>query len=207
MGKKRIGEVDEKRTKYVTHTRLYHPVVRKFSKREAQPILMEIRKRRKLDDPVRKALVNYMILRCETVFEHYFRSCVKQLADNPKYDVNLKFFFKKPSKKGSKGDQIISKYNFMDVKEVSFVMSKLLKTNFLKDIKNESIKYGPNYFYEYAHIKYTKPLHKNWNKFMSLFEKRDSITHENRLINMKYEDIRNFVGNIMQFMMCAEMYF
>ena len=206
MGKKRIGEIDDKRIRSITHSRLYHPVVRKFSEREAKPILKEIQKRKNLNDPVRTGLVNYLILRSVTVFEHYFRSTVKRFADNPENNVKLSDFFKSSSKTDSIGDQIISKYNFMDIQTVNFIMSKLFKTNFLQAIKEESIEYAPNYSIEYAQIRYTKPLNKNWNKFMSVFEKRDNISHENKLYKMKYVDIKNFVGNTIQFMMCAEMF-
>lgn len=206
MGKKKIGGIDQKRVGSVSRSRLYHPLVRQFSEKEAQPILKEIQKRKNLNDPVRTGLVNYLILRCITVFEHYFRSTVKRYADDPKNNVKLSDFFRSSSRTDSIGDQIISKYNFMDMQTINFVMSKLFKTNFLKAIKNESIEYAPNYSLEHAQIKYTKPLNKNWNKFMFIFEKRDSISHENKLYKMQYTDIKNFVGNIIQFMMCAEMF-
>ena len=206
MGKKKKGSIKENRIKSVRHSRLYHPVVRRFSEREVQPILKEIQRRNNLNDPIRIGLVNYLVLRSVSVFEHYFRSLVKRYADNVKNNVRLKDFFENPGNEKSKGGLIISNFNFMDMQSVNFVMSKLFKTNFLQEIKNESVRYAPDYSLEYAQIKFTKPLNKNWKIFLNTFEKRNSIAHENKLFNMKYSEIRNFVGNTIQFMMCAEMF-
>ena len=59
-------------------------------------------------------------------------------------------------------DQVISAYSFTKIENVDTVFSALLNIKFLEEIKKESVRYAPDYFYELEHVKYTKPLHKNW---------------------------------------------
>jgi len=191
-----------KQKKKAIHEGKEYPRIRDFSKLEAKPLLKEIQNRSK-NDPVRTALINYLIIRTVTVFETFLLTEAYKLSKKKKDKTKKLFTDVKVDIPLS--EQVISTFSFTNLENVHEVFSTLLDIDFLKEIQEESIRYEDNYFYEDAHIKRTKPLHKNWNAVCSIFELRHDIVHHNKLVKLGYSEIRNLVGGIIQFLLCAIM--
>jgi len=192
----------DKRKKQALFTGYLYPKLRQFSIQEAQPILKEIKKREK-SDRIRICLTNYLIVRSVSVFENFLLNQAHRLARGNKKSRKL---FSSIQTNAPIADQVISTYSFMNLDAVNYVFSTLLGINdFIEEIKKESIQYAPDYSLEDAHIKYTNPLHKKWTAFLKIFDLRHDIIHHNKHINMDYSDIRNYVGTIIQFLMCSIM--
>lgn len=175
--------------------------IRPFKIREVDPILAEIKIRRR-DDPIRTALINYIIIRCVTVFESFMLNSVGAIVDSNK-EKALKLFKDTPRKGIPLSHQIVSMYNFADIRIVNDVMTKLLGFDFLDAIKQESVKYYNSYYLEKEQVKGTKALHKNWDNILKIFDYRNEIVHHDRQFHFNYRDIRNLVGGTIQFTLCS----
>lgn len=198
MNKKR-GIFDKRKKKALVGGHLY-PRLKQFSILEAQPILKEIKKRKK-GDKIRIFLTNYLIVRSVSIFENFLLNEAYRLTKGNRRSKEL---FSSIQTNASLADQVISTYSFMKLDEVNRVFSALLHIeNFLSAIKEESIEYAPDYSLEDAHIKNTNPLHKNWDTFLKIFDLRHDIIHHNKHFNLDYTNIRNYVGIIIQFLLCS----
>jgi len=169
---------------------------------EIDPILLEIKKRKK-GDFIRKSLCNFIIIRTVSIFEFYMLNEIGRLADKDKKTASE--FFKDVRIDVPISHQLASMYNFAHIKDVNMLMSKFIGEDFLKAIFTESIEYAPNYSLEREHVKYTKPLHKNWKNVLEIFDYRDNIIHHRKLYDFTWTEIRNIVGGIMQFILCSLM--
>lgn len=183
----------------VRNYRLYM-MLSQFSNSEAKPFLEEIKNRRQ-GDKVRKVLVNYLIIRTVTICEMFLLNQAHRLAKNnpkkaekllPNVDPNVPV-----------EEQLLRKYGYMRLEKIDLVFSTLLGKHFLSEIKADSVKYAPDYYLESAHIRYTTPLYKNWNKVVKIFVLRHDIVHQNNLVDLKYTDIRNVIGGMIQFLMSS----
>lgn len=199
-GNKR-GTFSERKLHAIKEGVLY-PRLKTFAMGEAQPLLREI-KNRKQGDKVRKALVNYLITRTVTIFEIYLLNEAHRLSK--KDQEKTKKLFTDIKTNFSLEDQLVSTYSFTKLEDIDHVFSILLDKQYLTEIKKESIEYAPNYCYEDVHIKRTNPLHKNWDYVCKIFELRHDIVHHNKLVDLKYSDIRNLIGGIIQFLLCSMM--
>lgn len=190
----------EKQKKKALFSGYEYPELRRFSGTEAKPILEEIKKRRK-NDKIRIHLANYLIVRSVTMFEVFL---LNQAYRKSKRNPRAKKLFSHIQTNGTIAEQVISSFSFMNLDDINNVFSILLNIDdYLEEIKKESIWYADSYSYEDAHIKYTNPLHKNWNVFLKVFELRHDIIHHNKHYVFNYFEIRNFVGMIIQFLMCS----
>lgn len=199
MSKKR-GKFSEQNKKAIYEGKEY-PRIRGFSNHEVKPLLREIQ--RTTNDSVRKALTNYLIIRTVTIFETYLITEAYKLSKKNK--KNAQQLFSDIKVGVPLHDQVISAFSFTNLNDVNYVFSTLLDLEFLQEIKQESIRYEPDYFLEDAHIKRTKPLHKNWDFVCSIFQLRHDIVHHNKLVELKYSEIRNLIGGVLQFLMCVIM--
>lgn len=192
-------EKQKKRALFLGHV---YTKLRRFSETEAKPILEEIKKRRK-NDKIRIHLANYLIVRSVTMFEIFLlNQAYRKSMKNPR----AKKLFSHIQTNATIAEQVISSFSFMNLDDVNDVFSVLLNIDdYLEEIKKESIKYADSYSYEYAHIRYTNLLHKNWNVFLKVFELRHDIIHHNKHYVFNYFEIRNFVGMVIQFLMCSIM--
>lgn len=201
MVNKKRGIFDKRKKNALFNGRLYPRLVR-YTSREITPILKEIKLRKK-NDKVRIALSNYLIVKAVSVFENFLLNQAYRLS---KRNSRSKKLFSQIQTNATISDQIISSFSFMNLDDVNHVFSVLLDVDdYLEEIKSESVRYADSYQYEYAHIKYTNPFHKNWNIFLKVFEIRHDIVHHNRQHVFDYSQIRNFVGTINQFLMCSMM--
>lgn len=166
------------------------------------PLLQEIKKRRR-GDVLRKSLINYLIIRAVTIFEIFLINEAHRLAKKNK--KRTKKLFSDIKTNYTLEDQLISSYSFTKLEDIDHVFSTLLDNSYLSEIKKESIKYALDYYLEDAHIRYTTPLHKNWDNVCKIFDFRPDIVHHNRLVDLQYHEIRNLVGGIIQFLMCSIM--
>ena len=207
MSRKRKGRIDKHKQQALIIGRVW-PTVRRYANIEAKPILIEIKNRtRKTDQIVRKALINYMIIRSMAMLEHFLVNELKKFVDQYTNKIDLADFITNPSdfKKDSKSKVLISSFSYSNPKDIQFVFSRLLHINFFDEIKQESKEYAPYFSLEQEHIPYTKPIHKNWNELMQIFKLRHDIVHHNKLVNLQYHKIRNFVGGMMHMVHCADM--
>ncbi|MHA7734255.1 hypothetical protein [Nitrosopumilus sp. S6] len=176
--------------------------IRYFKRIEIDPMLSEIKKRRK-GDPIRKSLCNFIIIRTISIFEFYMLNEIGRLADKDKTTASE--FFKDVRIDVPISHQLASMYNFADIKQVNELMSKFIGEDFLKAIFSESVDYAPDYSLEVEHVKYTTPLHKNWTNVLEIFDYRDELIHHNKMSDFTWTEIRNIVGGIMQFILCSLM--
>ena len=200
MGDKKKGSVSKQKLKAVLEHEHLWPRVRVYAVHEMKPMIEEIKKRH-LNDVIRKSLVNYSIIRSVSIFEMYLLNLAHRLARNDSDKTKNLFSDIKPSM--TLEDQLVSVFSFTNLGDINNVFSNFLDGDFLSEIKKESIDYAPDYWYESEHIPYTKPLHKNWDEFIKIFEIRNDIIHHNKLVNFEYSYLRNLLGNTMQFLMCA----
>ncbi len=203
MSRKKNGFVSEQKTKARSDkTPFTH--IKKFVPREIKPILSEIKSRKK-GDPIRTGLINYLIIRSVSIMEYYLLNECAQFSD--KFKDKASELFKSVRFDKSLGDQVISNYSFSNVEQFDDVFSTLLDINFLEEVKKTSEEYYSYYYLEEEHIPNTRVLHKNWENFLKIFEMRHEIIHHNKLYNLKYSEIRDFVGQSIQFTLCALLLF
>jgi|GEM_PF-6843690 len=199
MGNKKRGTFSQIKRRAITGGALY-PMLVRFSTLEAQPLLQEI-KNKQQGDILRKALVNYLIIRSVTIFEIFLINEAYRLAKH--HRRKTKELFTDVKTNVPLADQLISTYSFTKLEDIDFVFSTLISKNYLSAIKADSVEYEPDYYLESAHIKRTKPLHKNWDNVCKIFELRHDIVHHNKLIDLKYSQLRNLLGGIIQFLMSS----
>ena len=200
MGDKKRGSISKPKLKAVLENEHLWPMVRVYAIDEMKPTVAEIKKRHH-NDIIRKSLVNHSIIRTVSIFEIYLLNQAHRLARN---DPNkTKSLFSDIKINETLENQLISTYSFTKLSDINNVFSNFIDGDFLTEIKKESIDYASDYWYEVEHMPYTKPLHKNWNEFIKIFEIRHDIIHHNKLVNFEYTYLRNLLGNTMQFLMCA----
>ena len=187
MGDKKKGSVSKQKLKAVLEHEHLWPRVRVYAVHEMKPMIEEIKKRH-LNDVIRKSLVNYSIIRSVSIFEMYLLNLAHRLARNDSDKTKNLFSDIKTSM--TLEDQLVSVFSFTNLGDINNVFSNFLDGDFLSEIKKESIDYAPDYWYESEHIPYTKPLHKNWDEFIKIFEIRNDIIHHNKLVNFEYSPLR-----------------
>lgn len=201
MSKKRKSKIDRNKIQAIRDGALWS-IIRQFTQTELHPLLQEIRNR-KQDDRIRNVLMNYLLIRTVTVFEnfmlnlavryiHKHKDVAKELLIDPKLDDTI-------------GEQLASTRSFINLDDIGLVFSTFLKKDFFSEIKNESIRHAPDYQYEFEHITYASPLHKNWNKFENIFELRHQIVHHNKLTTLGWKEYRDMIESVLDFMMCSIM--
>lgn len=196
MSKKRRSIHSKRKTKSLHHSFTYPPM-RNFANNEAKPILAEI-KSRKVNDIIRKSLINYLVIRSVTIFEHYFINEAQKLGERVKQeDLDKLLDNIIPDK--PKGEQLASSFNYANLNHINHVFSTLLNMDFLNEIKHDSEINYRDYYYEDVHIPWATPLHKNWNNFLMAFDLRDDIVHHNKNANLSYSQIRNLVESVLDF--------
>ncbi|MCA9813259.1 MAG: hypothetical protein KC483_10440 [Nitrosarchaeum sp.] len=199
MPQKKRGLVNNRKLRALIESNIM-PRLNFFAEQEIRPILKEI-KNQKHGNIVRVTLTNYLLIRTITFFEIYMKTHAYKLAkDHPSRAKNLFYtiLVDEPIQ-----DQVVSSFNFSNLGDINTVFTSLHNVdNYLEAIKYESETYG-GYFYEDPHIKYTKPLDKNWNQFKQIFELRNDIVHSDANLYLKYSEIRDFTGNIIQFILCS----
>ena len=200
MVNKKRGLFDKKKRNVLRKSALW-PLVRYYAVYEAKPLLEKIRKK-EVDKNTRKLFMNYLIVRTVTIFEIFLINYAYRRA---KGNRNARKLFTDIKTNVSLGDQVISTFSFVKLEDLDQVFSTLLDIDFLKEIKKESVEYAPNYQFEREQIPYTKPLHKNWNFVCKIFDLRHGIVHRDKLVDLKYSEIKNLVGGLFQFMMCSHM--
>ena len=200
MDKKR-GVFDKKKKIALSDAHLW-PIVRRFALSEVHPLLKKI-KNNEVDDKTRKVFINYLIVRTVSIFEIFLMNQAHRLAKKDKRKTRKLFTDIKIN--ASIEDQVISAFSYMKLENINQVFSALLDVDFLTEIKKESVVYAPNYQYESEQIPYTKPLHKNWDSVSKIIELRHNIVHHNKLVDLKYGEIKNLIGSLLQFMMCSLM--
>ena len=200
MGDKKRGSVSKQKLKAVLENEHLWPRVRVYAVHEMKPIVAEIKKRYP-NDVIRKSLVNYSIIRTVSVFEIYLLNLSHRLArHDPDKTKNL---FSDIKTSETLENQLVSVFSFTKLEDINNVFSNFIDEDFLTKIQKESVEYAPDYWYESEHMPYTKPLHKNWDEFIKIFEIRHDIIHHNKLVNFQYSYLKNLLGNTMQFLMCA----
>ncbi|AFS82994.1 hypothetical protein [Candidatus Nitrosopumilus sediminis] len=199
MVDKRRGTFSKRKKNALFNEKLY-PRLRIYTEKEVIPILEEIKSRKK-NDKVRIALSNHLIVKAVSMFETFL---LNQAYRKSKRNRKSRQLFSQIQTNATISDQIISSFSFMNLDDVNTVFSVLLGVDdYLAEIKDESVQYADGYSYEYAHIKYTNPFHKNWDVFLKIFDIRHDIVHNNKQYVFDYSEIRNFVGTINQFLMCS----
>jgi len=201
MGKKKRGIYDKKKTDILSQDPLW-PIVRRYAVSEVHPLMKKI-KNNEVDDKLRLVLINYLIVRTVTIFEVFLMNHAHRLATKNK--TKTRELFSVIEEIASIEDQVISSFSFTRLKDVNRVFSTLMGADFLSKIKAESVIYAPDYQYEQEQIPYTKPLHKNWDNVCTIFDLRHKIVHKNKLVDLKYSEVKNLVGGLLQFMMCTTM--
>jgi len=201
MANKKRGAYDKKKTDILTQDPLW-PIVRRFAASEVHPLLKQI-KNNEVDDKTRKVFINYLIVRTVSIFEIFLMNQAHRLAKKDKRKTRK--LFSEIKTNASIEDQVISAFSYMKLENINQVFSALLDMDFLSKIKKESVEYAPNYQYEVEQIPYTKPLHKNWDSVSKIIELRHDIVHHNKLVDLKYGEIKNLIGSLLQFMMCSVM--
>lgn len=200
MGIKKRGIVNKKRKAILTDAKWL--IVRNYAVGEAKPLLQEVRKRKK-GDKFRKALINYLIVRTVSIFEIFHINMAYDCTSSRRR--NARKLFTEIKTNATIADQIISSFSFMDLEQVNQVFSTMLDTDFFTEIKNQSVRYAPDYYIEREHISHTRLLHKNWDYVCSIFDIRHDIVHHNKPVDLKYSEIRDLIGGLMEFMMCSLM--
>ncbi len=174
--------------------------VKNFVLGEAKPLLAEIKKR-KINDPIRRSLTNYLIVRTVTIFEvHHLSHALRLAKQHPRKARKL---FSDLKTNATIADQVISSFNFSNIEDVKHVFSTILNENYFDEIMKESVIYGPYYWMEHEHIPQTRRLHENWNDIVKIFEYRNDIVHNNKLVDLKFKEIRDLIGGLLDFLLCS----
>lgn len=181
---------------------------RKFAVTEAQPLLYRTKHLTKKDDPIiRKALTNYLIVRTVGMLEHFLINLFKEVCDENEKDVNLGDFINNPEQyqNKEKSKVIISTYSFSNPDDIQFVFSQLLHIDFFEAIKKFANNHAPYFSLEQEHIRFTKPIHKNWVEVIAIINMRHDIVHNNKTFVLQYHQLRNLIGGIGQLILSADM--
>lgn len=195
MNKKR-GNVSRTKIEAIRQYNTYSTTVR-FVKFEAIPLLEQLKNQN--DKLLNKTITNYLIVRAVTIFENHHLNIANYWGDVNKFKMSE--LFNEVRIDRPLGEQVVSQFSFINPKDVNRVFSTLLDVDFFEKVKTESKQNGQNYSDESAHIKYTKRLHTNWESVLSIFEKRNQIVHRNKLFYLKYSELRDLIGGLMDFIL------
>jgi len=192
--------VNQRKIQAIREGPLWH-IVRSFANGEMRLLLEEI-KDRKMDDALRTLLMNYLIVRIVTIFEVFMLNlAVRYIQQNPQVATEV---LDKPKIDDTIGQQLASTYSFMDKENVNMIFSGFIGKHFFREIRKRSVEYASDYCYEFEHIRFASPLHKNWEKFERIIELRHGIIHQNKLVvHYQWKYYRDMIESVLDFMMCA----
>jgi hypothetical protein len=183
------------------------PLLRKYQSRELDPIL-EILHKKEYCENIKKPLRKFLVIISVSIAEDFLMRLLAKTIDDNHADISIFGSDKARSfspGKLSKGQHIAREYNFASPDVIDNTFSKLLKTNdrfnalkmnFLDAVKKADW-YDPVIEYkEYT----TKHLHKNWNNFLDMFEKRNKLVHGMSQIRLSNSMVATFCDNIVTFL-------
>jgi hypothetical protein len=136
------------------------------------------------EEGLKRALRKYLIVSLASTLEYFFKSQAKQYAD--KYDIDLTTIFKgelrlpvsqlgqmvKEEHIITSGNIIVSSINFLDLEQVDWLFSKMLRINFLDYILKL------NNANKYRYVFRGHPIPIEYEKIKQAFELRHKIVHD-----------------------------
>lgn len=153
---------------------------------------------------IKKALMEYAIIKTVSTFEHFFKSMAFLIGSDISIELD------KVLKKGyeeNRGKALVDSLSHSNPKVVVEMYEKLLNRDLIKDAEiyfdnfnNEGIEHV------IYHIRKIPLLSKNWENFYILFEYRNKIVHEHFSPLIKYSELRNMVGAVFDVMAVAQSY-
>jgi hypothetical protein len=181
----KLTQVDKRASRFRKKALPRAPMLGRYQTKHIDPIL-EILHQNDYNETIKSSLRKLLLITNVSIIEEVLlRLLAKTIDDN---NIALSTFGNKivksynPSKRLSIGQHTSSNYNFGSIEPIDDVFSKVLNTNndfksknmtFLKAVEKSDSTNDYRIYKEYK----TKPLYKNWNNFVNMFESRNKLIH------------------------------
>jgi hypothetical protein len=203
----KLTQVDKRAGRFRKQALPRAPMLGKYQTKYIDPIL-EILHQNDYNETIKSSLKFLLITNVSIIEEVLLRLLAKTIDDS---SITLSTFGNKivksydPSKRRSIGLHTSSNYNFGSIEQIDDVFSKLLNTNndfksknmtFLKAVEKSDSTNDYRIYKEYK----TKPLYKNWNNFIEMFESRNKLIHGISYIKLSNGKIATLCDNTITFL-------
>jgi hypothetical protein len=209
-----------KRHEYIrkSKNKFFWSVAERFYEREMSSVLKYITDT-ELPEPVRASLRKYLIISCVSLVEDFLSQLIVRvieihempiasIIDTPSESKaqGVKKFSRKIGKTVTKGEYVGSSSNFANPHMINILFTRLLNldSDFSELNKDffETVK-KIDWYNPYKYEKGRRPLHKNWNRFMEMFELRNQIVHNMKEVELSQTMLSSNCENTMNFLEAA----
>lgn len=194
-------------------------IAERFYNREMRPVLEYVFDER-LEESVKVSLRKYLIISSVSLIEDFLSHLIVRVIDQNKMPIasiidtpneskaeeKVKKFSKKVGKTVTKGEYVGSSYNFANPDIIRDLFTRLLRLDKKFGKLNmdlfEAVK-KVDWYNPYKYVKGRRPLHKNWNRFMEMFELRNQIVHNMKEVELSKVILSSNCDNTMNFLEAA----
>jgi hypothetical protein len=200
--------IDKRASRFRKRIRPRAPMLNRYINRDIDPIL-EILHQNDYSETIKTTLRKYLLITSVSLIEEVLMRLFARTIDDNKINISIfgndKAKSYTSSSKLSKGEHIASHYYFGTPQVIDNAFSKLLKTNsdfvaqnmtFLEAIKKSD---SCDVFRNYKKYK-TKPLYKNWDSFINMFETRNKLIHGMSRVKLSNAKVATFCDNTISFL-------
>ena len=185
--------------------------VRHFFNNQIEPILEKLYDE-KFDKRIKHALRNYLIVSLVSTLEFFFKNEARRIVDEYNKDISPLFSgdINIPvssldelirEKSITKGNVIVSSFNFYDLDDINKLFSKLLHLNFFDYIQKLERSNPSRYVFR------GRPIGIDYKKLLEAFVLRSQVVHEMRQVDLSNWQLLSRWDNAMNIMDAAEAIF